>query len=423
MNERSVPIFVQRLKDIRCCDGDRVHLVCVVDGQPLPEVFWEKDGKLLDEEIGNICTSFDGEHASLIINGIYPEDEGEYTCVAKNNLGQTSTSAVIVIDVYEENSNLVSQQLHRPSGLLSPNSTPRSTPRSTPIRSMSPALLSYRSTSINLTDQRHQKFMSPKFYAIPHGRVAEEGETVTFQCAIAGHPTPWATWDKDGQIVTPTTRISVKERDDLRVLEINEVTFDDAGLYRVTLENEYGRIEATARLDIISNNRGGTRQGIRANSSSRRGVSTSRRLMGSSTRIGGRLVLSTISRGTSVPARRFYHNAEEIDLSNPRYELELDSSKATLFINDVRKSDEGIYTCISENQDGIVSSSTYITFFNDENEIVKQAPEFVRPLESMKTTEGCQFIDLICQVQSFTPFDIQWKRNGKFIDPTDDDFW
>lgn len=287
---------------------------------------------------------------------------------------------------------------------------------------MSPLAMSYRSTSINLTEQRHQKFMSPKFYAIPHGRVAEEGETVKFQCAIAGHPMPWATWDKDGQIVTPTTRISIKERDDLRILEIEEVTFEDAGLYRVTLENEYGRIEATARLDIISNRRGGTGQGIRAGSSSRRGISTSRRIMGSSTRIGGRLVLATTSRGTSVPAKTFYHNAEKIDLMNSRYALTTDDSTAALFINNVRKSDEGIYTCISENEDGIASTSTYITFFNDENEMVKQAPEFVRPLESIQIAEGCDAINLTCQVQSFTPFEIQWKRNGKFIDENDDDF-
>lgn len=92
---------------------------------------------------------------------------------------------------------------------------------------------------------------SPKFYTVPHNRIAEEGETVRFQCAVAGHPTPWASWDKDGHIVTPSARLSVKERDDLRTLELQEVTVEDAGLYRVTLENEMGSVEATARLDVI----------------------------------------------------------------------------------------------------------------------------------------------------------------------------
>ena len=79
----------------------------------------------------------------------------------------------------------------------------------------------------------------------------EEGATVRFQCAIAGHPTPWVTWDKDGLILTPTRRLTIKEKDDLRVVEISDVTLEDAGLYRVTLENDVGRVEASARLDVI----------------------------------------------------------------------------------------------------------------------------------------------------------------------------
>jgi hypothetical protein len=95
------------------------------------------------------------------------------------------------------------------------------------------------------------KAAAPKFYAVPHNRVAEEGETVRFQCAIAGHPTPWVTWDKDGLTVTPSTRLTLSERDDLRILEISEVTAEDAGFYRITLENEVGRVEASARLEVI----------------------------------------------------------------------------------------------------------------------------------------------------------------------------
>jgi Immunoglobulin I-set domain len=82
-------------------------------------------------------------------------------------------------------------------------------------------------------------------------QIVEEGATVRFQCAIAGHPTPWVTWDKDGLILTPTRRLTIKEKDDLRVVEISDVTLEDAGLYRVTLENDVGRVEASARLDVI----------------------------------------------------------------------------------------------------------------------------------------------------------------------------
>ncbi|KAJ8898111.1 hypothetical protein PR048_003471 [Dryococelus australis] len=99
--------------------------------------------------------------------------------------------------------------------------------------------------------QRRLRLAAPKFYAVPHNRVAEEGETVRLQCAVAGHPAPWTSWDKDGQTVTPSARLTLAEKDDLRVLQIDEVTPEDAGLYRVTLENEVGRVEASARLEVI----------------------------------------------------------------------------------------------------------------------------------------------------------------------------
>lgn len=73
-----------------------------------------------------------------------------------------------------------------------------------------------------------------------------------FQCAIAGHPAPWIRWDKNGTTVTPSTRISIKEEDDVKILEIIDVIQEDAALYRVTAENDLGRIEASARLEVIS---------------------------------------------------------------------------------------------------------------------------------------------------------------------------
>lgn len=73
-----------------------------------------------------------------------------------------------------------------------------------------------------------------------------------FQCAVVGHPAPWIRWDKNGTAVTPSARISIKERDDVKILEIIDVMREDAALYRVTAENDYGRIEASARLEVIS---------------------------------------------------------------------------------------------------------------------------------------------------------------------------
>ena len=332
-----MPRIAKHLKDLRCCDGDAITLECNVEGIPEPNVFWEKDGKILHDKSIDHRQHFDGKRATLLIPRVFPEDEGQYCVVACNSMGRVKSLACIIVDgkspqqssrqcyfnkilcshlVPEEKENLLSRQLSRPN-FLSVNSTPRSTPRSTPARSMSPLSmhLSMLNSSNNLSyRQRRYRFQAPKFYSVPHNRVCEEGETVRFQCAIAGHPVPWSTWDKDGIIVTPSTRFTIKERDDLRYLEIEEVCFEDAGLYRITLENDYGRIEATARLDIIKS-RKSSGGGIRATSapSSRNSRSVSRRIMGYSTKIGGRMALATQVRASSIPSKKtVFHNGYDI---------------------------------------------------------------------------------------------------------------
>lgn len=261
--------------------------------------------------------------------------------------------------------------------------------------------------------------MPPKFYAAPHSRVVEEGESVYFQCAIAGVPTPWSTWDKDGLVVTQTTRLTLKERGDLRILEIQEVTFEDAGLYRITLENDYGRIEATARLDVIANGRHALGRDIRTSASPRKHFSVSRRIMGNSTKIGGRLVLASTLRGSSMPACKFYHNAEEVNLASDRIRMVKKNATVSLIIDRVTAADEGVYTCLAQNEFKISATSTKICFGALTS---LEAPEFIQELEPVRVNEGDQHLDLKCIVQSDTPFDVKWTCGGRSITDTDK-FW
>lgn len=438
-NVETLPSFLSHLKDLRCCDGDAVTLECRVIGKPEPNIFWEKDGRLM--QMGNDFSSkYDGEKATLSLARVFPEDEGSYTCIASNTIGKTYSSAVLIVDgikflilslalfynlnlltVPEEKENLLSKQLNRPPGmLLSAQSTPRSTPRTTPIRSSSPHHMSFRSPCIDITSSKHLKFSAPKFYALPQNRVAEEGDNVRFQCAIAGHPTPWATWDMNGTIVTPTARITVKECDDLRILEIEQVTQEDAGLYRITLENDFGRIEATARLDVICC-RNRSSRGLRTTSASPRRTGVwSRRLMGNSTAIGGRLALACdFRRGTSTPARKFYHNGEEVQESE-RIKILEEEDRATLIVDNVTVEDEGIYTCITYAEDCIMTTSKSVTFANNP----VNPPRIVKPLtpeeaKDIRAYEGIA-LDLELEVECSEMFEYIWYRDDQVIVDSND---
>nr|XP_044249283.1 muscle M-line assembly protein unc-89 isoform X4 [Drosophila takahashii] len=429
-NIETLPRFVRNLRNLRCCDGDAISLECHVEADPEPFIIWEKDGHVVPSDRDYVM-SFDGTKATLSIPRVYPEDEGEYTCVAKNSVGRSLSSACIIVDVPEEKENMLSRQLTRPSGLLSAHSTPRSTPRSTPARSFSPLRLSYRTSSIDLSGISERRrsdarnaITAPKFLAIPYNRVVEEGDSVRFQCAISGHPTPWATWDKDGLIVTPTPRIAVKEIDDLRIIEIDEVSFDDAGLYRVTLENDFGRIEATARLDVIRSSRYSKSPSVRSvrASSSRRNAHLYRRIMGPSTAIGGRMALASGYRGSSVPSVRFYHNNVELEASERVHILlQEEESMALLIVDNVTREDEGLYTCIFSGDHDPLISSTTVTFHEPNTEIPRRRAVIAEPLpEITKSLEG-EVIDLCCAIDCDVPYSYVWLRNGEIL-PDSDEF-
>lgn len=248
-----------------------------------------------------------------------------------------------------------------------------------------------------------------------------------FQCAVAGHPLPWSTWDRDGCIVMQTGRIQVREHDDLRTLQIEHVTAEDAGLYRITIENEYGRMEATARLDVLATRRTSGRGQLRASASPGRSITSSRRIMGVSTRIGGRLVLAANYRGASVPtARKFYHNGEEVTddggLSDSRVRIEHVGDRSTVWVDDVRASDAGVWTCVAQTADGAMAASSTTVQFSDDNDneltaaAAAKSPQFSKPLPTtVRCTEG-DAVDLFCTLRSPSePFEQQWLRGGHVL--------
>ncbi|KAJ8954582.1 hypothetical protein NQ318_003113 [Aromia moschata] len=392
------------LRDTRCCDGDAVTLECKVESTPPPEIRWEKGGKLIHLG-GDFNAEFDGETARLSINQVYPEDEGEYTCVAYNELGKAVTSACLIIDLPEEKENLLSQQLMRPTCLLN-GSTPMSTPRTTPNRSLSPRPRA-REIISSETRVRRMRAAPPKFYAYPHNRVAEEGETVRFQCAIAGHPEPWVVWEKDGKVITSSARLTISEKEDLRILEIRDVTPSDSGVYKIILENDVGRVEASAKLDVVGHRLAAPR-GIRARSLSPRVVPTySKGLIGASARLGSRARLYCDIRAVPTPFLKWYKDGIPLEESE-KYRTSYDNKVAALEIERVDVNDAGLYTCIAKNKHGSAETCAHLEVFKEENlppEITKGLPKKLIQAEGNSVTLRIEAIGT-------QPFDVVWMKDG-----------
>lgn len=90
------PVFTIPLRDMTCMDGDKVVFECKVSGYPVPDVIWTRGGQEIKPS-GDFDIKFDGETAALKINGVYPEDTGEYTCVARNEVGEEVSTGQLLV--------------------------------------------------------------------------------------------------------------------------------------------------------------------------------------------------------------------------------------------------------------------------------------------------------------------------------------
>ncbi|XP_035860331.1 myosin light chain kinase, smooth muscle-like [Sander lucioperca] len=175
------PCFIRRLADLKVMDGSRVTMTVELTGVPPPEVVWLHDGlevtesedfHLLREE--NRCT--------LMIQEVFPEDNGTYSCRAWNQNGEAQTQA-------------------------------------------------------RLTVEEPQDGVQPWFITKPRAVSAVVGQHVLLSCAVAGDPFPQHAWTR-GEPSRPLTSggdYELLQKDDVVSLLIRRVRRHHAGDYQITL--------------------------------------------------------------------------------------------------------------------------------------------------------------------------------------------
>lgn len=90
------PVFLQELSDVSVDQGDPVTLACRVGGWPVPTVKWYRQHQPITSS-KDYQTVFKEGQCSLIIPQAYPQDQGDFTCVATNVAGSRSSSAKLVV--------------------------------------------------------------------------------------------------------------------------------------------------------------------------------------------------------------------------------------------------------------------------------------------------------------------------------------
>uniref|UniRef100_I3LVW2 Myosin light chain kinase, smooth muscle n=1 Tax=Ictidomys tridecemlineatus TaxID=43179 RepID=I3LVW2_ICTTR len=198
------PSFSSVLKDCTVVEGQDFVLQCSVQGNPVPQITWLLNGQPI-QYAHSTCKA---GVAELNVLDALPEDNGTYTCLAENSLGQVSCSAKVT--VHEKKSD-------GKSGLLplSPN------------QPVAPIFLQ------GLSDLK-----------------VMDGSQVTMTVQVSGNPPPEVIWLHNGTEIQESEDFHFEQKGTQHSLCIQEVFPEDTGTYTCEAWNSSGEVRTQAVLTV-----------------------------------------------------------------------------------------------------------------------------------------------------------------------------
>ena len=97
--EGTPPKYTVNLKSFKVMDGEEVKFKAEVIGNPMPEVTWFRNGRLVEEN-PDFRTFYDRKTGEVMLHivEVFPQDTGEYMAVAANKYGRAVTTGYLQVD-------------------------------------------------------------------------------------------------------------------------------------------------------------------------------------------------------------------------------------------------------------------------------------------------------------------------------------
>ncbi|XP_035390316.1 roundabout homolog 3 isoform X2 [Electrophorus electricus] len=284
--EDSPPWIVEHPSDLIVSKGEPATLNCRAEGRPVPAVEWYKDGEHVETDRDDPRS-----HRMLLPSGALfflrivhgrrtKPDEGVYTCVARNYLGEAvsrnaSLQVATLRDDFRQAPGDVVVAVGEPAVMecVPPRGHPepsvswkrnnvRISDKDGRISMQAGKLLishtrksdagMYVCVGSNMVGERDSDpaelvvFERPVFIRRPVNQIALAEETVDFLCEVHGDPAPTVRWRREEDEL-PRGRFEIRSDSTLRVLKVRQ---EDEGTYTCATENSVGRTEASATLQV-----------------------------------------------------------------------------------------------------------------------------------------------------------------------------
>lgn len=205
----TAPAFAKKPSIRQEDDGELLLFECRVTADPAPEISWFHNGSPVHEKPGRfkIIVQPDGGHnynCTLQVSDVTVEDAGKYKVVAKNELGESNATISLNFD---------SDDANVPEGGT-----------------------------------------KPTFIEKPTIKQSDDGNRITFECALIADPSPVIKWFLNGTHVPEGARHKYRlisdKHNHTAALDVSKVKAEDGGEYKVVATNAHGEGHANITLNF-----------------------------------------------------------------------------------------------------------------------------------------------------------------------------
>uniref|UniRef100_A0A673AN22 Ig-like domain-containing protein n=1 Tax=Sphaeramia orbicularis TaxID=375764 RepID=A0A673AN22_9TELE len=90
------PQIVRHMQPVTVTSGKSVRMSAAVSGLPAPQVTWYRDSEALSVS-NKVKFLHDGDEHTLLLLEVFPEDSATYSCEARNDYGDATSSAQLSV--------------------------------------------------------------------------------------------------------------------------------------------------------------------------------------------------------------------------------------------------------------------------------------------------------------------------------------
>ncbi|XP_076762738.1 obscurin isoform X1 [Xylocopa sonorina] len=429
-------------------EGDTLELKAKVDGSPLPEILWYKDGELIvpDDHV-KIEILPDGT-TRLVIDTVTPTDCGAYKLVLSNSTGELTSLCAVAIKPQrrkpsfskplEDAKVIVGQPLKLEAQVVAfPNPQVQWFKDGIPLRHSKEIYFmnepngmiglridyvrpedagTYSMTVSNALGETtgsakvevEEKEKRPEFVTTLQPLTIVEGFPAKMEVKVLGKPAPQLQWFKDGEEIKPDgKRIkTVQLPDGTQALVIDKVTPADAGEYQVIAGNTEGTSSCKGTISVVGKLQPDVAEEKPSFVNPMRDVYVEE---------GQPLNLSVSFTGNPIPDVNWSKDGAPVEPSD-RLTVTCDGKKTELEINPCSAKDAGEYQCRISNPLGEDTTQAMANVRK-----IFQPPNFLQMFKDLQQlpTHDAKFL---ARVTGIPRPDITWYFNDKPIVQDDDKY-